>query len=45
MDDELREALLKDYKFYFDMAEKAQKGPAARQLRILMAAMKLIMGK
>ena len=44
MHDELREALSKDYKFYFDIAEKAQNGPTARQLR-MMAAMKLIMGK
>ena len=44
MPDELREVLAKDYKFYLDLAEKGQKGPTAKQLR-MMAAMKRIMGE
>ena len=44
MPNELREALAKDYKFYLDMAEKGQKGPTAKQLR-MMAAMKRILGE
>lgn len=44
MPDELREALSSNYKFYLDMAEKGQKGPTAKQLR-MMAAMKRIMGE
>ena len=44
MPDELREVLSKDYKFYLDLAEKGQKGPTAKQLR-MMAAMKRIMGE
>ena len=43
MPDELREALSSNYKFYLDLAEKGQKGPTAKQLR-MMAAMKRIMG-
>ena len=39
MPDELREALSSNYKFYLDLAEKGQKGPTAKQLR-MMAAMK-----
>lgn len=42
MPDELREALSSNYKFYLDLAEKGQKGPTAKQLR-MMAAMKRIM--
>ena len=42
--DELREVLSKDYKFYLDLPEKGQKGPTAKQLR-MMAAMKRIMGE
>ena len=44
MPDELREVLAKDYKFYLDLAEKGQKGPTAKQFR-MMAAMKRIMGE
>ena len=44
MADELRETLSSNYKFYLDLAEKGQKGPTAKQLR-MMAAMKRIMGK
>lgn len=44
MPDELRKVLAKDYKFYLDLAEKGQKGPTAKQLR-MMAAMKRIMGE
>lgn len=44
MPDELREALSSNYKFYFDLAEKGQKGPTAKQLR-MMSAMKRIMGE
>lgn len=44
MPDELREVLSKDYKFYLDLAEKGQKGPTPKQLR-MMAAMKQIMGE
>ena len=44
MPDELREALASNYKFYLDLAEKGQKGPTAKQLR-MMAAMKRIMGE
>ena len=44
MPDELREVLAKDYKFYLDLAEKGQKGPTSKQLR-MMAAMKQIMGE
>lgn len=44
MSDELREVLFKDYKFYLDLAEKGQKEPTAKQLR-MMAAMKRIMGE
>ena len=44
MPDELREALSSNYKFYLDLAEKGQKGPTAKQLR-MMAAMKRIMGE
>ena len=44
MPGELREVLAKDYKFYLDLAEKGQKGPTAKQLR-MMAAMKRIMGE
>ena len=44
MPDELREALSNDYRFYLDLAEKGQKGPTAKQLR-MMAAMKRIMGE
>ena len=44
MPDELCEVLAKDYKFYLDLAEKGQKGPTAKQLR-MMAAMKRIMGE
>lgn len=44
MPNELREVLAKDYKFYLDMAEKGQKGPTAKQLR-MMAAMKRILGE
>ena len=44
MPDELREALSSSYKFYLDLAEKGQKGPTAKQLR-MMAAMKRIMGE
>lgn len=44
MPDELRAVLAKDYKFYLDLAEKGQKGPTAKQLR-MMAAMKRIMGE
>lgn len=44
MPDELREVLAKDYKFYLGLAEKGQKGPTAKQLR-MMAAMKRIMGE
>ena len=44
MPDELRESLSSNYKFYFDLAEKGQKGPTAKQLR-MMAAMKRIMGE
>ena len=43
MPDELRDVLAKDYKFYLDLAEKGQKGPTAKQLRMV-AAMKRIMG-
>ena len=42
MPDELREALSSN--FYLDLAEKGQKGPTAKQLR-MMAAMKRIMGE
>ena len=44
MPNELREALSSNYKFYLDLAEKGQKGPTAKQLR-MMAAMKRIMGE
>lgn len=44
MPDELRETLSSNYKFYLDLAEKGQKGPTAKQLR-MMAAMKRIMGE
>lgn len=44
MPDELRKALSSNYKFYLDLAEKGQKGPTAKQLR-MMAAMKRIMGE
>lgn len=44
MSDELREALSSNYKFYLDLAEKGQKGPTMKQLR-MMAAMKRIMGE
>lgn len=44
MPDELRAVLAKDYKSYLDLAEKGQKGPTAKQLR-MMAAMKRIMGE
>ena len=44
MPDELRESLSSNYKFYLDLAEKGQKGPTAKQLR-MMAAMKRIMGE
>jgi len=44
MPDELREALSSNYKFYLDLAEKGQKAPTAKQLR-MMAAMKRIMGE
>ena len=44
MPDEQREALSSNYKFYLDLAEKGQKGPTAKQLR-MMAAMKRIMGE
>ena len=44
MPDELSEALSSNYKFYLDLAEKGQKGPTAKQLR-MMAAMKRIMGE
>lgn len=44
MPDELREALSNDYRFYLDLAEKGQKGPTAKPLR-MMAAMKRIMGE
>lgn len=44
MPDELREVLSSNYKFYLDLAEKGQKGPTAKQLR-MMAAMKRIMGE
>ena len=44
MPDELREALSSNYKFYLDLAEKGQKGPTAKQLR-MMAAMERIMGE
>lgn len=44
MPDELREVLAKDYKFYLGLAEKGQKGPTVKQLR-MMAAMKRIMGE
>ena len=43
MPNELREVLEKDYKFYLELVENGQKGPAAKQLR-MMAAMKRIMG-
>lgn len=35
MPDELREALSNDYRFYLDLAEKDQKGPTAKQLRMM----------
>lgn len=44
MPDELRESLSSNYKFYLDLAEKGQKGPTVKQLR-MMAAMKRIMGE
>ena len=44
MPDELRAVLAKDYKSYLDLAEKGQKGPIAKQLR-MMAAMRRIMGE
>lgn len=44
MPGELRETLSSNYKFYLDLAEKGQKGPTAKQLR-MMAAMKRIMGE
>lgn len=44
MPDELREGLSNDYRFYLDLAEKGQKGPTAKQLR-MMPAMKRIMGE
>lgn len=44
MPDELRETLSSNYKFYLDLAEKGQKGPTAKQLR-MMAAMRRIMGE
>lgn len=44
MPDELREVLAKDYKVYLDLAEKGQKGPAAKLLR-MMVAMKRFMGE
>ena len=44
MPDELRESLSSNFKFYLDLAEKGQKGPTAKQLR-MMAAMKRIMGQ
>lgn len=44
MPDDLREALSNDYRSYLDLAEKGQKGPTAKQLR-MMAAMKRIMGE
>ena len=44
MPDELSEALSSNYKFYLDLAEKGQKGPTSKQLR-MMAAMKRIMGE
>ena len=44
MPDEQREALSSNYNFYLDFAEKGQKGPTAKQLRI-MAAMKRILGE
>jgi hypothetical protein len=44
MPDELREALSSNYKFYLDLAEKGQKGPTAKQPR-MMAAMKRFMGQ
>lgn len=34
----------KDYKFYLDLAEKGQKGPTAKQHR-MMTAMKRILGE
>ncbi len=42
MPDELREALANEYKYYLDLAEKGQKGPTAKQLR-MMTAMKYLM--
>ena len=42
--DDLREALSNDYRFYMDLAEKGQKGPTAKQFR-MMAAMKRIIGE
>lgn len=44
MPDELRETLSNDYKFYLDLAEKGQKGPTAKQLR-MMVATRRIMGE
>ena len=44
MPDELRDVLAKDYRFYLDLSEKGQKGPTAKQFR-MMAAMKRIMGE
>ena len=44
MPDELRESLSSNYKSYFDLSEKGQKGPTAKQLR-MMAAMKRFMGQ
>lgn len=35
MPDELRETLSSNYKFYLDLAEKGQKGPTAKQLRMM----------
>lgn len=44
MPDELRGALSNNYRFYLDLAEKGQKGPTAKQLRMI-AAMRQIMGE
>ena len=44
MPDELRDVLAQDYRFYLALSEKGQKGPTAKQLR-MMAAMKRIMGE
>ena len=42
MPDELRKALSNDYKFYLDLAVKGQKGPTAKQLRMMAAKIRIL---